>query len=198
MPDMNNRISIIIPAAPVEPALDRLLEDLRGLDCEIIVSREGTRARSLNNGAARAKGRFLWFLHADSRVTADNIAALTRGLGAAPDALHYYDLAFDGGGLARLNAWAANRRARLGGMPYGDQGLCLAKDLFTVCGGYPEDAPYGEDLLFVRRARRAGIALHPLPSTLTTSARKYRQQGWLQLTILHQWRMFKLMRRPLT
>jgi hypothetical protein len=191
-------VSIIIPAAPREPALERLLADLAVFpEAEIIVSREGTRAKSLNAGATRARRAFLWFLHADSAVSARHGLALAEALRTRPHALHYFDLAYEGGGLPALNAWGANWRSRLFGLPYGDQGLCFSADMWRALGGYPEDTPLGEDLLLVRRALAAQIALARIPLALPTSARKYHDKGWLRLTLLRQAQLLHLMRRSL-
>ena len=192
-----DRVSIIIPAAPGETAHERLLHDLQPFGVEIIVSSEGSRAKSLNAGAAKARNPFLWFLHADSRVSSKNIKDLTRALARRSNALHYFDLAYEEGGLVTLNAWGANIRSRLFGIPYGDQGFCVSKTLFEKIGDYPEDVPYGEDLLFVRKAKKAGIKLNRIPSKLETSARKYYQHGWLKLTVLRQGQMIKLMKQEL-
>lgn len=192
-----DRVSIIIPLAPGETAHEWLLDDLKHLGNEIIVSSEGSRAKSLNAGAAKASRPFLWFLHADSRVSAENLVDLEEALARRSNALHYFDLAYEEGGLATLNAWGANIRSRLCGLPYGDQGFCISKTLFEKIDGYPENAPYGEDLLFIRSAKRAGIRLNRIPSKLKTSARKYHQHGWLKLTVLRQWQMVKLMGQEL-
>lgn len=192
-----DRVSIIIPLAAGETAHERLLDDLKHLGTEIIVSSEGSRAKSLNAGAAKARNPFLWFLHADSRVSAENLVGLQQALARRSNALHYFDLAYEEGGLASLNALGANIRSRLFGLPYGDQGFCVSKTLFEKIGGYPENVPYGEDLLFVRLAKKAGIRLNRIPSKLSTSARKYQQHGWLKLTMLRQWQMLKLMRQEL-
>jgi hypothetical protein len=186
------QVSIIIPTASNETAHERLLEDLKHLGTEIIVSSEVSRAKSLNAGAAKASRPFLWFLHADSSVRAENLIDLEQALMWRSDTLHYFDLAYEEGGLTSLNAWGANIRSRLCGLPYGDQGFCISKTLFERLGGYPENTPYGEDLLFVRRAKKAGIRLERIPSKLTSSARKYHQQGWLKLTVLRQWQVLKL------
>jgi len=192
-----DRISIIIPLAPGEAAHEQLLDDLKHLGSEIIVSSEGSRGKSLNAGAEKARNPFLWFLHADSRVSAENLIDLEQALTRRANALHYFDLAYEDGGLATLNACGANIRSRLCGLPYGDQGFCISKTLFEKSGGYPENVPYGEDLLFIRRAKKAGIRLNRIPSQLKTSARKYHQHGWLKLTVLRQWQMLKLMRQEL-
>ena len=192
-----DQVSVVIPIAPDETAHEQLLEDLKDLDLEILVCSEGSRAKSLNAGAAKSGKPFLWFLHADSRVSEDNLSALKHALQQRPDELHYFDLAYHEGGLASLNAKGANLRSRLFGTPYGDQGFCLAKTQYTRIGDFPEDAPYGEDLLFVRHARQAGIRLNRIPVPLISSARKYHQLGWLKLTALRQWQLFKLMRQDL-
>lgn len=192
-----DRVSIIIPLAPGETAHERLLDDLKHLGTDIIVSSEGSRAKSLNAGAAKARNPFLWFLHADSRVSAENLVGLEQALARRSNALHYFDLAYEESGLAMLNAWGANIRSYLCGLPYGDQGFCISKTLFEKIGGYPENAPYGEDFLFVRLAKKAEIRLSRIPSKLKTSARKYQQQGWLKLTMLRQRQLMELMRQEL-
>lgn len=192
-----DRVSIVIPIAPGEKAQQRLLEDLKSLDNEIIVSSEGSRAKSLNAGAMSSTRPFLWFLHADSRVSTENLIDLAQALERRSNALHYFDLAYEESGLPVLNAWGANIRSQLLGLPYGDQGFCISRTLFNKIGGFPENVPYGEDMLFVRLAKRSGIRLNRIPSKLITSARKYHQHGWLKLTALRQWQMVKLMRQEL-
>lgn len=194
---MPDQISIVIPVAQGETAHEQLLQDLQHLDAEIIVSSEASRATSLNAGAARASQSFLWFLHADTRVSIENTMALKQALSMRPNALHYFDLAYEEGGLTTLNACGANIRSRLFALPYGDQGFCISQNLFNKVGGYPENVPYGEDLLFVRLAKQAGVKLNRIPSKLRTSARKYKQQGWLALTAMRQVQMLKLMRQKL-
>lgn len=183
---MLNRLSIIIPVAEGEQAVHDLLPDLQSLSQNIILCSAGTRAKSLNQGAKQAQGEFLWFLHADSRVSSDNLNQLEKHLQQDPHALHYFDLRFDCGGLPQLNAWGANIRSRLFNAPYGDQGFCIQRDQFIKSGGFPEDVPYAEDLHFVWRAQQQGIALNRIPSKLVTSARKYQQRGWLKLTLTYQ------------
>jgi|GEM_PF-2249551 len=152
---------------------------------------------SLNIGATKARHDLLWFLHADSRVSAENIFALEQALKKYPNVLHYFDLAYDGGHLTDSSYFGANIRSRLLGLPYGDQGFCISKSHFNKIGGYLENVAYGEDLIFVRLAKRTGIKLNRIPSKLPTSERKYKQYGWLKLTVLRQWQMAKLFRMKL-
>ena len=184
-------VSIIIPVAPNETAHEILLKDLDGCGAEIIVSSEGSRAESLNAGAEKASRDFLWFLHADSRVSADNIGVLVRSIKREPGVLHYFLLSFGYGKMA-LNAWAANIRSGVFGLPYGDQGVCISKENFEEIGGFP-DANYGEDLLFIRKVKKAGMRVRFIPSKLRSSARKYYEMGWLKLTLIRQWQFWRLM-----
>lgn len=180
-------VSIIIPLAPEETAHEILLNDLKNSKAEIILCAEGTRAKSMNKGAAQAQKRFLWFLHADSRINDKNIHQLDLSLQKYPDALHYFDLAFDNGGLVSLNAWGANMRSRIFGVPYGDQGFCVSKQNFEIAGYYRKDLDLAEDLMFIWQARQNGLKLKRIPAKIKTSARKYETHGWLKLTALYQW-----------
>ncbi len=146
------------------------------------------RAAQLNRAAARATGDYLWFLHADSRLAPGAVAALEDAVRLSPSALHYFDLRFAKGGppLMPLNDWGVWLRSHVLRLPFGDQGFCLSRELFGKLGGFAENAPYGEDHLFVWQALRSGIAIRPVGSWLTTSPRKYRDRGWLRTTLRHQ------------
>lgn len=141
----------------------------------------------MNAGARATVKPFVWFLHADSRFAPETLPTLSTALRAHPDALHYFDLDFlaDGPPLMPLNTLGARLRSRWGGMPFGDQGFCLPRALWERLGGFDVDAPYGEDHLLVWKTRRAGIPLRRTGGALRTSARKYRERGWLTTTTTH-------------
>ena len=187
------KVSIIIPVWHQETELNVLLKDLENKGAEIILSEEGSRAKSLNAGAAKASREFLWFLHADSRITDENIQNLNTSLNEHPDDLLYFRLKFAEGGLSAINASGANLRSSMFALPYGDQALCISKKQFEVVGVYPEDTPYGEDLLFVRIAKKHNIQITEIPSEIVSSARKYRSKGWVKTSIIHWYIMFKLL-----
>lgn len=203
-------ISIVIPAAQQEPCLLELLDELRlaGWHGETIVcgntkpdglpesvqwvkSHDG-RAASLNSGADAAKGDFLWFLHADSRVKKANLQTVARFAKTHPDAVGYFGLRFHDGGLPmRLTEAGIWLRCRLLDIPFGDQGLCMAKTTFKALGGYDEIVSYGEDHIFILNAKRQETPIRPVNGTLATSARKYRKHGWLRTTWRHQYLWWK-------
>jgi len=204
-----------VPLAPEETEEGPLLEALRALptgsevilvraDARVRTAPEGWcpgrafrqieaprgRARQMNAGARAARGRWLWFLHADSRFTPATLPALARFIARGEAAMGWFDLAFrpDGPRLARLNAWGANRRSAWLGLPFGDQGLVVPAAEFVRLGGYDETAPYGEDHLLVWAAHRNGLPLRRVGAGLSTSARKYARHGWRATTWLH-WRL---------
>ncbi|MFQ5346256.1 MAG: glycosyltransferase [Rhodothalassiaceae bacterium] len=188
-------LSVIIPARPGEPGLDALvaaLEDAPAVD-EVLVCSEGSRARSLNAGAAQARGELLWFLHADSRLAPDTVTHLLTAAGRHPDALLFFDLAFldDASPFVRLNQWGGNLRARLLRLPFGDQGLACRRAVFARIRPYREDVPYGEDHLLVWQAHRARVPVRPVGAPLATSARTYAAHGWLRLTLSYQYRWLR-------
>lgn len=153
---------------------------------QIWLSTRMGRAAQMNAGAAAARGEFLWFLHLDSRFQPQLIDQFVDNLTCWPQRLHYSLLRFsDGPARMPLNGLGANLRSLLLGVPFGDQGLAVHKDCFAKIGGYPE-ADYGEDHLFVWYARQQGIKLKCCFNYLSTSARKYENKGWLQLTCLYQ------------
>lgn len=147
------------------------------------------RARQLNAGAHGALGRWLWFLHADTLLPPDALPTLRERLASGAPALWYFDLRFrdDGPALMRLTAVGTLLRSRLLGLPFGDQGLALARDAFDALGGFPESAAYGEDHLLVWAARRGGLPVRSVGRPIYTSARKYRRGGWLRTTATHLW-----------
>jgi rSAM/selenodomain-associated transferase 2 len=212
-------LSVIIPLAPDESAWLGLLEELRQLPAatqiifvtsqeaeplslgrlevpqkavETLSSRPG-RAEQMNAGARVATGRYLWFLHADSKFSPASIPALLDSIKKSTDDLLYFDLIFlnDASALMCLNRWGVKFRSRVLQVPFGDQGFCIRQDLFHQLGGFPEGLPYGEDHVFVWRVRQHGLKLKPVGAALYTSARKYRIKGWLRTTLLHQYLWIK-------
>jgi len=145
------------------------------------------RARQMNVAAGRATGHWLWFVHADSRLHVDTLAALNAFVDRNEDALGYFDLVFrdDGPRLTAINAWGANLRSRLFGMPFGDQGLVVRRDRFLGLGAFDETLAGGEDHAFVWRAREQHLPLRRTGARLATSARKYNEYGWLRTTLRH-------------
>lgn len=178
---------------PLESALETLLRDLSSVknEAELIIVSGSSRAKQLNEGAKKATRDFLWFLHADSRLALKALYSLPKSLDKNPEALHYFNLRFlpDGPPLMFMNEIGCWIRSRILGIPFGDQGFAISRKNFDRIGGFPEDALYGEDHLFVWRARQKKIPLIAVGASLYTSARRYVQTGWAKLTwtYAHRW-----------
>lgn len=160
----------------------------RHLPLRCVVGGRG-RAGQLNEGARAAVAPWLWFLHADTRLSAGAVPAMLAFAARDEPALGWFDLGFraDGPALVHLNAYGANLRSAWLGMPFGDQGFLLPARVFAALGGFREDARYGEDHLLAWSARQAGVPLRRVGARLRTSARKYRRGGWLRTTVRHLW-----------
>jgi hypothetical protein len=159
------------------------------------------RGVQLNRAARAAQGDWLWFVHADSAPDPRTISAVQalvsdKGLTGNTSVLAYGRLAFDADGpsATRLNALGANWRSRWLRLPYGDQGLCLRRSDFLALGGFCTDLDRGEDLDFIVRARAAGLTFIQLAGCVQTSARRYRDRGWLRTSVEHQIAALRLIR----
>ena len=206
-------VDVIIPLGPAEPLPTDLLDQLAGLDVTLSattpppaslntglnwVSGSAGRAAQLNRAIAQTDKPWLWIIHADSQLDAGAVGCIQAFCQTTDEScLGYGALQFnDDGPLAmRLNQWGANLRSRWWGQPYGDQALCIHRRLWQALGGFSQHLARGEDLDFVIRARAVGGRLQRLPFTITTSARRYRTEGWLATTLNHQLRAHRLVRQ---
>ena len=155
---------------------DRLTAICHRPDVRLLTSAPG-RGCQMNVGAAAATGRWIVFLHADTRLPpqwSDEI----RRVSADPDVVGgSFRFQLDSAAWqARVIERAVGRRVRWLDLAYGDQALFVRRDIFDALGGYRE-WPLMEDVDFVRRLRRAGRLYHSQQPALT-SARRWERDGW--------------------
>jgi rSAM/selenodomain-associated transferase 2 len=151
----------------------------RSVGARVIAAPRG-RGSQLAAGAAAAVGDWLLFLHADCRPQPGWDAAAAAFL-AAPEGARragYFDFVLDDEApaarrLERIVAW----RCRALGLPYGDQGVLIARTLYDTVGGI-RPLPLMEDVDLVRRLGRRRLAR--IGARCLTSARRYRRDGYLR------------------
>jgi rSAM/selenodomain-associated transferase 2 len=145
----------------------------------IVVASEPGRGRQLATGAAAGQAPWLLFLHADTTL-GPGWAEAVRRFTAEPanaDKAGYFRLRLASADprarrVERLAAW----RSRVFGLPYGDQGLLIARAFYRRLGGF-RALPLMEDVELVRRIGRRNLVA--LDAEARTSARRYEGDGWL-------------------
>ncbi|MEM1150667.1 MAG: TIGR04283 family arsenosugar biosynthesis glycosyltransferase [Pseudomonadota bacterium] len=152
--------------------------------CELVSSGPG-RGRQLQAGATASRGEWLLFLHADTVLSPEWVERVEAHMHQAPDKAATFTLAYRSDAPeARWLARRANMRSRWFGLPYGDQGLFLRRDLYDAVGGYPNH-PLMEDVAIVRAIGRHRLVL--LSAEARTSAAKYERDGWRKRAYANAW-----------
>ena len=140
------------------------------------------RGQQMNQGSKQAKGQWLLFLHADSRLSPHWIEEIRRAQAEEHCVAGSFRLRLDSTALlARVIEWGVALRVRWLGLPYGDQALFVRHDVFKVLGGY-RPWPLMEDVDLVRRLRLRGRLMRSNLS-LSVSARRWERNGWLQCSL---------------
>ncbi len=185
-------VSIIIPTLNERASIDALQSQLDALEGKADVlfsdggSTDGTyerirypkiqrahyRGAQMNAAAREAHGEYLWFLHADSRFSADSLQAIEE----SGFDVGCFRVQFDSASvLLKLAAfWASNWRVRVRHIAFGDQGIFVKRSLFFEVGAY-RDIPLMEDYQFSLDMRAAGHPVQLLDAPLVTSARRFKR-----------------------
>ena len=170
---------IVVNGDPTDPTLEKAqprFPDVHWTTCP------PGRGRQMNAGAQLATGRWLLFLHADTRPVSGWVEEIRR-VDQDPAIL---------GGAFRFTLRSAARVARLLergvawrvrwlGLPYGDQGLFVRRDIFDALEGYRSLAIM-EDVDLGHRLRRRGRLLYS-QVPVSVSTRRWERDGWVRRTI---------------
>lgn len=144
----------------------------------IVVSSKRGRARQMNAGAKNATGELLYFLHADT-FPPKNYDALIMDAYSQGAETGCFRMSFDTRNpILRFFAWLSRINHTL--CRGGDQSLFITKALFGQHGGFNETYRIYEDSEFIIRLYKT-TQFTILPQKVVTSARKYRQKGWLRV-----------------
>ena len=200
------QLSIIIPARNEAAGIEQFLQQLqplracghevilvdggsvdttaalaRPLSDRVLISSAG-RAQQMNAGARVARGRLLWFLHADSQIPVDADRLM---LDAIRDghAWGRFDIRLSGAhGLLRSVEYLMNLRSRVTGIATGDQGIFMTRELFLSVDGFA-DLPLMEDVELTTRLKRKQRPAC-LRQALVTSSRRWEQYGIVRTIVL--------------
>ena len=189
------KLSIIIPTLNESKNLPLILSDLSEFNniLEILIidstSRDKTkdialingakfykidknnRGLQLNYGAKKAKGNWLLFIHADSRLKFNWSRELEDIIKKDSNLIYYFKFRVNNKFfIYRILEFLVNLRCFLFKTPYGDQGLLISKAKFKNCRGYKE-IPLMEDFDFIRRINKK--YLRSLKTPIYTSSRKW-------------------------
>jgi rSAM/selenodomain-associated transferase 2 len=190
-------LSVVIPALNAATTLPSTLASLGEAPGEVVVVDGGStdatvavatahgalvvaaprgRGGQIAAGVAAARGTWLLLLHADTRLAAGWAAAAQVFMARPPERAGYFRFALDSADprarrLERLVAW----RCLVFALPYGDQGLLIARPLLQAAGGI-RPLPLMEDVDLVRRLGRHRLA--GLAADAVTSAARWEREGW--------------------
>ena len=187
------KISAVIPTLNAAQHLPACLEALDGVD-EIVVVDGGSidstqsiarqvgarfieaprgRGTQLASGAEAARGEILLFVHADTRLSPGWLQLARIHIGRSTRPACFRLRLDDPAWQARIIERGVALRTRMFGLPYGDQGLLIRRDVYDRSGGF-RPLPMMEDVELLRRIERpimlAGDAL--------TSAERWQRDGW--------------------
>lgn len=200
---MKTEISIIIPTLDEARSIGATLDALQNFGgAEIIVVDGGStdatvsivekypvkilhskrgRGRQLQTGGAAASGEILWFVHADTIVSANPFDEIKRCLQSAGVVGGNFTIRFDGEKFAAKFLSRLYPKLNLLGLIYGDSAIFVSREVYKRIGGF-KNYPIFEDLDFVERLRKAGEIV-TLPAIVTTSSRRFEDKSFL-LTFL--------------
>jgi rSAM/selenodomain-associated transferase 2 len=170
--------------------LEVLLIDGGSTDSTVAIAREmgvevhstgRGRAVQMNEGAIRARGEVLVFLHADTRLPPDAARLIEQALADPAVAGGCFRLRFEPE-CWKLRICAYFTRFPVRYFHFGDSAYFVRAEVFRQVEGYG-DYPILEDLdLWLRLGRRARLAI--LDRAAVTSARRFRRQGVIRQQLL--------------
>ena len=152
---------------------------------EVITSDRG-RAHQMNAGVECATGKWLLFLHVDTRLP-DKLSDIMMAWNLSHSKWGFFSVRLDSSRTAyRFIEWFMNRRSYYTGVGTGDQCQFVQREVFESIGGFA-DIPLMEDIELCKRLKRTSRPLVVVAKVITSS-RKWEDEGIVS-TILRMWRL---------
>lgn len=208
--EQHEKISVIVPSYNEEKTITALQNQLKPWQdqCEILLVDGGStdrtlelidpafrvirgpkgRACQMNRGAAESTGDILLFLHCDSSLPldfTDEIRRVMRSYRAGCFGIRFSTEDI----LMRVCGMMSNYRAKVRGIPFGDQGIFLERELFFELGGFPE-IPIMEDYQLSMTMKSQGIRFGMTAKRIYTSDRRFPEGVLPKLRLM--WKMNRL------
>jgi len=148
-----------------------------------ILHSEPGRAQQMNTGARHAKGKYLWFLHADSKVDFDFESIIESGL--KNKKWGWFNVRLSNTKIIfRVIESMMNYRSKITSVATGDQGIFIHKNIFIEQGLFPSIALM-EDVKFSKKIRSSESPFIS-DTPLETSARRWEEDGPIR-TVFKMW-----------
>jgi len=207
-----NILSIIIPTLNESKSLPLLLSDLSELsNAEILIidsnSNDQTKAIAsiygtkfyqlnqknrglqLNFGAQKATGKWLLFIHADSRLKENWSEEINLVMKKNSTKVYFFKFKINSQKkIYRLLEFFVNMRCFFFKDPYGDQGLLIQKNIYFKNIGFKK-IPLMEDIDFIKRIKKKEY-LKCLKNSIYTSSRKWDNNNFLMQSFKN-WKLRK-------
>ncbi|HLL73109.1 MAG TPA: TIGR04283 family arsenosugar biosynthesis glycosyltransferase [Pyrinomonadaceae bacterium] len=162
------RVEIIVADGGSADATREIAEEH---GARVIRSARG-RGAQMHAGASVARGRVLWFLHADTIPPPDATGQILDALRRDSKIVGgNFEISFDGTRLAaRFLTWLYPQLRKLG-LYYGDSAIFVRASVYRAVGGF-RPFPIFEDLDLVRRLKGRGALVH-IGARVVTSSRRF-------------------------
>lgn len=173
---------IIVVDGLSEDNTGKIVEKFSGV--QLISSRRG-RSAQMNAGADIAKGDYILFQHADVLLDENCLYALKNHIKDDGIVWGWFSFRLDSSGfIYRVLERGSNLRNRLTGIPLGDHGIFVRKDVFHKIGGFP-DIPIMEDIEFIKKIKNLAKGIE-IKTPIVISARRFEKSGILG-TLIRMW-----------
>ncbi|HJW39371.1 MAG TPA: TIGR04283 family arsenosugar biosynthesis glycosyltransferase [Candidatus Udaeobacter sp.] len=157
--------------------------DLAAGFCDQLVESQRSRATQMNAGAHAARGKIVWFLHADAELPLHCLDEIARIMEDSHVVGGYFRIRLPRALVYRLTDSFAHYAGILFRMRCGDHGIFCRRTAFVDVGGFPT-VPLMEDVEFFRRLHRCGRVVHS-EKRIVVSPRRYEALGPARLTFAY-------------